>query len=100
MQTNKTTASPERDGNATDMALFKAGGSIPEGALITGDTAEEGKIAVIYNRGDTPPEITITGNAGAVQTILANGMAVAVVARADGPQLTSEDVMLVERFVA
>ena len=72
----------------------------PEGVVIADDEADAGQIAVIYNRGDAPPEITITDTAGIVQTVLADGVAVAVVARADGPRLTRDDVLLIERFVA
>ncbi len=89
-----------QDTRARDLALFKATGPQPEGALVTGETADDGRIAVVYSQGKTPPEITIAGGTGAVQTIMADGVAVAVVARADGPRLTRQDVMLVERFVA
>lgn len=72
----------------------------PEGALIAGEAEDNGKIAVVYNRGENPPEITIKQTAGQVQTVLADGVAVAIVACADGPSLTRDDVLLVERFVA
>ena len=72
----------------------------PEGVVIAENEADEGQIAVIYNRGDAPPEITVTETAGKVQTVLANGVAVAIVARAEGPRLTRDDVLLIERFVA
>lgn len=71
----------------------------PEGALIPDDGSLEDKIAVVYNLGDTPPEITITETAGSIQTVCANGVAVAIIARAEGPRLTVDDVLLVERYV-
>lgn len=71
----------------------------PEGAIIPDVAEDEDKIAVVYDRGQTPPTITITDIAGGVQTVHANGVAVAVVACADGPRLTVDDVLLVERFV-
>ena len=70
-----------------------------EGALIAADTSNDGKIAVLYNRGETPPQITITQDAGQIQTVHANGVAVAIVAQAQGCGITPEDVLLVERFV-
>lgn len=71
----------------------------PEGALIPDGADHEDKIAVVYDKGDNPPTITITEVSGDVQTVLADGVAVAVVACADGPKLTVKDVLLVERFV-
>lgn len=99
MQKKSTPPAPAQDSRSENMALFNTKGPMPEGALISGDTAEDGRIAVIYNQGETPPVITIAGSAQTVQTILANGVAVAVVANVDGPRLTANDVMLVERFV-
>ena len=72
----------------------------PQGALMSDETDGEGRIAVVYDHGDPPPEITIRQTAGNVQTVLANGIAVAIVACAGGPDLCAEDVMLVERFGA
>ncbi|WP_298912628.1 hypothetical protein [uncultured Roseobacter sp.] len=71
----------------------------PEGALIPGDRAQEDKIAVVYDKGELPPTITITEVSGSVQTVHANGVAVAVVARAEGPRLTVDDILLVERMI-
>ncbi len=70
----------------------------PQGALISARNENEERIAVVYEHGDTPPEITITQTAGNIQTILANGIAVAIVACAAGPSLSVKDVVLVERF--
>ncbi|MBW4707995.1 hypothetical protein KX928_09365 [Roseobacter sp. YSTF-M11] len=72
----------------------------PEGALIPDDGTAEDKIAVVYDKGEAPPTITITDVSGSVQTVHANGIAVAIVACADGPRLTVDDVLLVERFVS
>ena len=88
------------DGDAYAIAFVAAPSDSPEGALLAGEEDSDGKIAVVYNHGDTPPEITIYQTGGHVQTVMANGVAVAVVARADGPRLTSKDVLLVERYVA
>ena len=100
MRNKRTAELLDQERQAQDMSLFHAGGSTPEGALVTGETADDGRIAVVYNSGDTPPEITIAGTSKTVQIIMANGVAVAVVARAHGPRLTRKDVLLVERFVA
>jgi hypothetical protein len=81
------------------MPLFQNMGEEPEGALIAGEEPEEGKIAVVYMRGDTPPVITISEGAESVQIVRANGVAVAIVACAEGPRLSREDVLLVERYV-
>jgi hypothetical protein len=82
------------------MPLDPEMGAAPDGAMLSGDPADKGKIAVVYNRGESPPEITIHDAGGPVQTVMANGVAVAIVARADGPPLTGSDVLLVERFGA
>jgi len=87
-------------GLARRLPLSHAWSTGPEGALIADDHDDESKIAVIYDRGETPPTITIKQTAGQVQTVLANGVAVAVIACASGPSLTSKDVVLVERFVS
>ncbi|WP_300016963.1 hypothetical protein [uncultured Roseobacter sp.] len=70
-----------------------------EGAIIPDVAEDEDKIAVVYDKGEAPPTITITDVSGGVQTVHANGVAVAIVACADGPRLTVDDVLLVERFV-
>lgn len=69
----------------------------PQGALIPDAKAQRDQIAVVYNKGDTPPRITVAEVSHAVQAVMANGVAVAMVARADGPTLKAEDVLLVER---
>jgi hypothetical protein len=71
----------------------------PQGVLVPDNAFKNDQVAVVYNKGDTPPEITVNVISGDVQTVLANGIAVAVVARTSGPMLTPEDVLLVERHV-
>ncbi|WP_212733839.1 hypothetical protein [Sulfitobacter sabulilitoris] len=69
----------------------------PQGALIPDVADKSDQIAVVYNKGETPPRITITNVSRTVQAVMADGVAVAVVARADGPALSVEDILLVER---
>lgn len=68
-----------------------------QGALVPDSDVDHDHIAVVYNKGDTPPEITIHQVSGTVHTVCANGVAVAVVARATGPAPRVDDVLLVER---
>jgi hypothetical protein len=70
----------------------------PQGALVPDTLHDCDQIAVVYNKGQTPPEITIRQVSGHVHTVLADGVAVAVVARASGPAPAVEDVLLVERY--
>ena len=70
-----------------------------QGALVADTLHDCDQIAVVYDKGETPPEITIRQVSGSVHTVLANGIAVAVVARASGPAPTAEEVLLVERSV-
>ena len=69
----------------------------PQGALVLDTLHDCDQIAVVYDKGENPPEITIREVSGSVHTVLANGIAVAVVARATGPAPTVDDVLLVER---
>lgn len=69
----------------------------PQGLLVPDTGFKTEKVAVVYNKGDTPPEITVQAISTDVQTVLADGVAVAVVARAAGPLISPEDVLLVER---
>jgi hypothetical protein len=69
----------------------------PKGALVPDRTGEIDHIAVVYDQGETPPEITIRHISKTVHTVLANGIAVAVVARAYGKAPSASDVLLVER---
>ena len=68
-----------------------------QGALVPDTLQDRDQVAVVYNKGDQPPEITIHKISGTVHSVLANGIAVAVVARASGPAPTVDDVLLVER---
>lgn len=69
----------------------------PQGALVPDRARHCDQVAVVYNKGERPPEITVEGSAGKVQTVLADGIAVAVVASAWGPAISADDVLLVER---
>lgn len=69
----------------------------PHGALIPDTLHDRDQIAVVYDKGQTPPEITIAKVSGTVHTVLADGVAVAVVARATGPAPSVDDVLLIER---
>lgn len=71
----------------------------PKGALVPDAKGETDHIAVVYDEGEMPPEITIKQVSGSVHTVLANGIAVAVIARATGKAPTASDVLLVERSV-
>ena len=71
----------------------------PTGALVPDEKGETDHIAVVYDEGEMPPEITIKQVSGSVHTVLANGIAVAVVARATGKAPSASDVLLVERRV-
>ncbi|MEH6673190.1 MULTISPECIES: hypothetical protein [unclassified Sulfitobacter] len=57
------------------------------------------QIAVVYDKGQMPPRITVKQVSGSVHTVLADGIAVAVVASASRPTLNPDDVLLVERSV-
>ena len=93
MQTN-------RGGLARHIPMAKEFSGSPEGVIIRDGLEDEDRIAVIYDSRDTPPEITIAATAGQVQIVMANGVAVAIVACADGPRLTVDDILLVERVVS
>lgn len=99
MQNYRNTAVLGAFGLARHMPMARDWESGPQGALIPDETDKEDRIAVVYDRGDTPPEITVSMTSNNVQTVRANGVAVAVVACSDGPQLTKDDILLVERFV-
>lgn len=70
-----------------------------KGALIPDAKGETDHIAVVYDEGETPPEITIKAVSGSVHTVLANGVAVAVIANANGKVPSVSDVLLVERRI-
>lgn len=71
----------------------------PQGALVPDHQHDCDHIAVVYNKGETPPEITIRQVSGSVHTVLANGVAVAVVASSRNAAPEVSDVILVERSV-
>lgn len=70
-----------------------------QGALVPDSNHDCDHIAVVYDKGQTPPEITITQVSGMVHTVLADGVAVAIVARSTGEAPTASDVLLVERSI-
>ncbi|MEH6829333.1 hypothetical protein [Sulfitobacter sp.] len=70
-----------------------------QGALVPDSRGEADHIAVVYDKGDTPPEITIKQVSGSVHQVFADGIAVAIVARAFGDAPSASDVLLVERGV-
>lgn len=86
------------DGHTRQMPLGLDASDAPQGALISSDALGQDKIAVVYDHGDQPPTITVEQTAGQIQTILADGVAVAIVASAQGTKMSAEDVVLVERF--
>jgi len=79
--------------------LHDKGPRCPQGMLVTDDTTDDDRVAVVYERGNPPPEITIDHVAANVHTVRANGVPVAVVARASGPAVSIEEVILVEQCV-
>ena len=70
--------------------------ALPKGILVPDRRTQRDKVAVVYENGETPPEITVKAISGWVSSVHADGVAVAVVARAYGPDLSAEDVLLVE----
>ncbi len=71
--------------------------NIPQGALVPDMARDCDQVAVVYKKGETPPEITVREISSSVQTVLADGVAVAVIASAFGPAISPDDVLLVER---
>lgn len=69
----------------------------PKGALVPDSIHEHDHIAVVYDKGQNPPEITIESVCGSVHKVMADGVAVAVVARSTGHAPSAADVLLVER---
>lgn len=70
-----------------------------QGALVPDDLRDNDRIAVVYDRGRAPPRITIRAVSGTVHAVLADGIAIAVVAKAQGPAPCEDDVLLVERVI-
>ncbi|MDF3413969.1 hypothetical protein HKX54_05850 [Sulfitobacter sp. M57] len=86
--------------NATGLMSAKQNSPLaPQGAFVPDTMHDCDQVAVVYNKGETPPEITIKQVSGSVHTVLADGVAVAVIARAAGPAVCAEDVLLVERSI-
>ena len=71
----------------------------PHGAFVPDTNHNCDHVAVVYAKGQNPPEITIREVSGSVHTVLANGVAVAVIARASGPAVSADDVLLVEQHI-
>ncbi|WP_298835449.1 hypothetical protein [uncultured Roseobacter sp.] len=88
-----------RAGLARQMPIASRSLPGPECALFHDEDADQDRVAVVYDHGETPPSITVTDAGACVQTVHADGVAVAVIARAEGPRLTADEVLLVERFV-
>ncbi len=70
-----------------------------QGALVPDGRGETDHIAVVYDKGETPPEITIKQVSGSVHQVLADGIAVAIVARVSEDAPSASDVLLVERGI-
>lgn len=70
-----------------------------QGMLVPDIEQEIDRVAVVYEKGNPPPEITIRQVSGFVHTVLANGLPVAVIARAVGPAVSIDEVLLVEQCV-
>lgn len=68
-------------------------------ALVPDSDEKHDHVAVIYQGGKEPPQITIDQVSDQVHTVFANGIPVAVVASADGYAPAPEDVLLVEHFL-
>lgn len=66
-------------------------------ALVPDVRDEVDHVAVVYDKGQTPPRITVESVSGSVHKVLADGIAVAVVARSNGIAPSASDVLLVER---
>lgn len=86
------------DGHTQQMPRGLDASDVPQGALISSAELGQDKIAVVYDHGEQPPEITVEQTAVEIQTILADGIAVAIIACARGPSVSADDVVLVERY--
>lgn len=86
--------------HATSLKSMNAlGQPAPQGSLVPDSLHNCDQVAVVYDKGQTPPHITVKRVSGSVHTVLADGVAVAVVASASRPTLNPDDVLLVERSV-
>jgi hypothetical protein len=79
--------------------LHDQGKRCPQGMLLHDRETEDDRVAVVYKRGHPPPKITIDRISSNVHTVRADGVAVAVVARAGGPVVSIDEVLLVEQCV-
>jgi hypothetical protein len=85
---------------ATSLASEHARDQIsPMGSLVHDSRRNCDQVAVVYNKGETPPHITVTQISRSVHTVHADGVAVAIVAGASRPTLEPADVLLIERTV-
>ena len=71
----------------------------PQGSLVPDSLHNYDQVAVVYDKGQTPPHITVKRVSGSVHAVLADGVAVAVVASASRTTLNPDEVLLVERSV-
>lgn len=97
MTSDRQTSQFRWENAASLMSVGAVSEHAPQGALVPDTLHDCDQIAVVYDKGQTPPEITIRQVSGYVHTVLADGVAVAVVARTSGPAPAAEDVLLVER---
>ncbi len=84
--------------DATHLPVHATPIEAPEGAFMPHVEDDGDHVVVIYPHGNRPPEITVQNTSLDVQTVLADGIAVAIVARTNGPSLSPADVVLVERY--
>jgi hypothetical protein len=86
--------------NATSLKSVEAlKQNCPQGSFVRDNHQNCDQIAVIYNKGQTPPHITVKKVSSSVQTVWADGVAVAVVACTSRPTLRPDDVLLIERSI-
>ncbi|MEM7521305.1 MAG: hypothetical protein AAF307_09730 [Pseudomonadota bacterium] len=84
---------------AAGMPPAHVGVQAPQGALVPSPDAARDHVAVVYERRLGPPEITVKNPGACVQTVLADGMPIAIIASASAPSITAADVLLVERVL-
>lgn len=96
--TRSSFSPPIRWNSATGLPpLHDRGERCPQGMLIGDAQTDSDRVAVVYEKGARPPEITIHQVSGSVHTVLADGVAVAVIGRATGPAVSIDEVLLVEQ---
>lgn len=84
---------------AAGLPPYHTSSDSPLGALVPDAVQECDQVAVIYDPAQGAPKITVQTAAACVQTVLADGIAVAVIASASAPALSPEDVLLVARAI-